>query len=337
LALMIAVGAIVATSCSSGTLEAPAFKSSSALYQVTQLGSPLSSVEFTESGNYVIVRNVQPNYAAQNSSMNQADEVKELPSFLLASPWSKIVTRSTTYNNIITGTYTKSGETTYVLEGFGTVQVNAANGNTYSLVITETGASPYTLTAAKKEQYAGSEPTDKLCRTWKIKEMRMEVSLAGKAEGISFDVSIDEKVDGGNLSELMLKCYERIMRKLADQSGQGVTDEMIKSSIDEIREDAEKSYPSVESIIFTQAGTYMVTYSGNKLAISTWAWTGDDFKKIRYSWDYNKMNASLSGECSIEFDGKKCYLVEITDDFNRFADEGFGSGNGKMTYTLEAE
>ena len=134
----------------------------------------------------------------------------------------------------------------------------------------------------------------------------------------------------------MLKCYERIMKKLADQSGQNVTDEMIKSSIDEIREDAEKSYPSVESIIFTQAGTYMVTYSGNKLAISTWAWTGDDFKKIRYSWDYNKMNASPSGECSIEFDGKKCYLVEITDDFNRFADEGYGSGNGKMTYTLEA-
>lgn len=54
--------AISFTSCSSssdddgdnGTLDPPAYKSVSALYEVTSSGSKYSTIEFTESGNYII-------------------------------------------------------------------------------------------------------------------------------------------------------------------------------------------------------------------------------------------------------------------------------------------
>lgn len=337
LALTLIVGAVFVTSCSSDSLDEPEYKSSSALYQITQSDAALSSVEFTESGNYVVIRNDLSLKAPQNNAAINADETKKLPSLLLASPWSQPVTRSTTYNNIIAGKYTKSGDTTYVLEGFGTVTVNASSGNIYSLVITEIGSTPYTLPAARKEQYAGSEPTDKLCRTWRIAKMRLEVKVSGEEDDVSYNISVDEKVDGGDMAELMMKCYESLIRKMAKEYGGDVPESEIEDALAEIREEAKRTYPYVENMIFTQAGTYMVTYRGDMLAVSTWTWTGNDFKSIRYSWDYNNMEGALSGECSVEFDGKKCYLVEYSNVFGRLADENFGSGNGKMTYTLEAE
>ena len=338
LALTLIVGAVFVTSCSSGSLDEPEFKSSSALYQATQPDAVLSSVEFTESGNYVVIRNVLSQNAPQSNTASNADETKELPTLLLASPWSQPVTRSTTYNNIITGKYTKTGDTTYVLEGFGTVTVNASGGNTYSLVITETGSSaPYTLAAARKEQYKGSASTDKLCRTWRIAEMRLEVKVSGQEDGVSFNISVDEKVDGGDLAELMMKCYESLIRKTAEEYGGDVPESEVERALADVREEVKRTYPYVENMIFTQAGTYMVIYRDNMLAVSTWAWTDNDFKSIRYSWDYNNMEGAPSGECSVEFDGKKCYLVENSNVFGRFADGGYGSGNGKMTYTLEAE
>lgn len=346
LALTLAVGAIFVTGCSSddnsddGPLEVPAYKSSSALYQITQTGSPLSSVEFTESGSYVIVRNGQRQNAPQGNGASRADEaVKESPTLLVFSPWNQPETRSTTYSNIITGKYTKTDDMTYVLEGFGTIKVNMSGDNTYSLVITETGSSPYTLAAAKKEQYSGSEPTDKLCRTWRIASMRMEVSMSGKYEGFSFNFKVDEKVDGGDMAGLMLKCYESEIRQMAKAAGYSASEREVKEAVAELKSDIEKTYLYIENVIFTQAGTYMVTYRGDRLAISTWTWTGDDFKKIRYSWDYSNMNGVLSNECSVGFDGKKCYIVEMYDDLSNehLLGSDFGSSDGKLTYTLEAE
>ena len=278
--------------------------------------------------------------AAQSNITDKADcEMTDArqTAMILFSPWNEPETRSTTYNNIITGKFTKTDETTYVLEGFGTITVNVVEGTKYSLVITETGSSPYTLTAAKKEQYGGSDATDKLCRTWRIASMRLEMSIAGNEENISFDFDIDEEVDGGDLAGLLLKCYESMIKKMAKSAGVSISDNEIKMAIAEIKDDAVKTYPYVENMIFTQTGTYMVMYKGDRLGVATWTWTGDDFKMIHYSWDYNDKNAIMSGECSVNFEGKRCYLVETSNAFSRFADEGYGSGNGKLTYTLEEE
>lgn len=332
LIFLAAIMAVFVSGCSSeGSLPTPVYKSSSALYQITQAGSTLSSVEFTESGNYVIVRKSSRMSAAQNNDMVKAETM-----WLLFSPWSQPQTRSTAYNNIITGKYTKTDDTTYVLEGFGTITVKGNNGTNYSLVITETGSSPYTLTAAKKDQFKDSEPTGKLCRTWHISGMRIQMSVSASEDGQSFSIDIDEEVDGGNMAELLYKVYETTLKKIIKESGQSVPETQIKMALAEQKKEFESTYPYVEGMIFTQAGTYMVTYKDETLAIATWKWTGDDFKKIHYSWDYAGSSSELSNDCSVEFSGKRCYIIEEKADLNGLGSE-FNSRKSKMTYTLEEE
>ena len=327
-------------SCSSddeedGTLETPAYKSSSALYKVTQSGSALSSVEFTESGNYVIIKNNTRLFASQSRAMDKRSEnIQKLPTWFLASPCIQAISRSTTYNNIITGKYTKVDDSTYVLEGFGTIKVNADNGSNYSLTITENGAASYTLRAEKKEQDIDSDQTDKLCRTWYIKTMSLKMSGTVKYEGNDFNFNIDEKVNGGDLAGLMYKLYESLIRKLIKESGQGVPENMLKEELSEYREQFQKSYPYLENMLFTQAGTYMVMYRGEQLGVATWTWVGSDFKKIRYSWDYNNMYGNLSNECEVEFKGSRCYIVENQTGSN-VQGVNVASVNSRMTYELE--
>lgn len=38
-------------------------------------------------------------------------------------------------------------------------------------------------------------------------------------------------------------------------------------------------------VIFTKAGTYMVTYPNSELAISTWSWVSQSEGTLRYSWN----------------------------------------------------
>lgn len=333
-----AITAVFVSGCSSeGSLPPPVYKSSSALFQITQTDSKLSSVEFTESGNYVVLRNGSRMSAPQGNGTSRADAKTET-AWLFFSPWNQPLVRSTAYNNIITGKYTKTDDTTYVLEGFGTIKVNSQNGTNYSLVITETGSSPYTLTAAKKEQFKDSEPTDKLCRTWRISGMHLQMSVSASEDGQSFSIDIDEKVDNGNTAELMYKVYETTVKKIIRESGQSVSESQLKMALADQKKEFEKTYPYVENMIFTQAGTYMVTYKDGRLAVATWAWTGDGFGKIRYSWDYDNMSSELSNDCSVEFSGKRCYLVEERADLSRIGGEfRFSSRKNKMTYTLEEE
>ena len=339
LALTLIVGTVFLTGCKGDSLETPAYKSSSALYQVTMVGAPLTSVEFTESGNYVIVKSGLPQNAPLPNGVSRAEEEVNKPACFLFSLGNQPETRSSSGNKIITGKYTKKDDTTYELKGFGTIKVTATDGSNYSLIITETGSDPYTLTAAKKEQYKDSEPTGKLCRTWKIAGIRIELEFAGSFEGKSVELDIDEEVDNGDMAELFLKVYESSLRQLGKTIGKSASDSEIKKAVDDMRDDVKKTYPNVENMIFTQAGTYMVTYKGDKLAISTWSWTDSDCKKIRYSWDYSNMgsNNGKSGECSIEFDGSRCYVVESNAEaFDRFL-ETRHTNKAKVTYTLEEE
>lgn len=77
-------------------------------------------------------------------------------------------------------------------------------------------------------------------------------------------------------------------------------------------------------------------YKDGRLAVATWTWTGDDFGKIRYSWDYDNMSSEVSNDCSVEFSGKRCYLVEERADLSSMGGN-FNSRKNKMTYTLEEE
>ena len=155
-----------------------------------------------------------------------------------------------------------------------------------------------------------------------------------KYEGNDFNFNIDEKVNGGDLAGLMYKLYESLIRKLIKESGQGVPENMLKEELSEYREQFQKSYPYLENMLFTQAGTYMVMYRGEQLGVATWTWVGSDFKKIRYSWDYNNMYGDLSNECEVEFKGSHCYIVE-NQTGSSIQGVNLASVNSRMTYELE--
>ena len=330
-ALLFVVGAFTLSSCSSdddetedfGTLETPAFKEVSAFYSITESGSDYSSIELTESGNYVIVKNSNAHRAMSASN--------ETMSTLVASPWYQATTRNSAYDNIITGTYTKSGNDTFVLEGFGTITIKNGGGTTFSLEITENGAEPYTLTAAKKEQYEGTPETNKLCRTWRIAGMRMTMSGAAQNEGQAYNFSFDESVNDGNMGELMYKIYVSTIRWAISVSGESVPEKYIQEELAQEKQQIINAYPVVDKMIFTQAGTYMVTYADSRLAVSTWSWIGTTFDKIHYSWDYSNASSVMAGDCSVEFQGGRCIITETKSNLSSDVVSG---ANAKLVYTL---
>lgn len=322
--LLLMGSAISFTSCSSssdddgdnGTLDPPAYKSVSALYEVTSSGSKYSTIEFTESGNYII--------STVASSRVMKDFEDEEFSFTKA-PWQDQLTRSTSYGNIITGKYTVDGNK-YTLEGFGTITVNTSGSSTVSLEIGETGSQPYTLTAAKKNQKQDSEQTSKLCRSWKVQSIGLKASYVyDKSHTFNFD----KTVNGGNLAELMTLFYTDMINWAADiyrQNGQSISQAEIDKAIESQKKRFYASIKGIDGLLFSQAGTYMVTYSDETLAIATWSWQDDTSNILQYSWNYQNMNSNVSGVCAIDFKGSKCIVTEARNDGN--------TTDAIVTYTL---
>lgn len=331
--LFLMAGAVSLTSCSSdsdgnsdnGTLEVPAYKGVSAIYQVIESSSQYSSVEFTESGNYIIVK---------NSSNAPAMRSKAAINSIFSSPWSSSVTRSTSYGNIITGKYTVNGNV-FNLEGFGTITVVTSGGTAVSLEITENGGSSYTLTAAKNTQEAGSEKTTKLCRSWKIASLGLKASMkvedpTGKMQSYDYNKTIN----GGNMPELMFDFYSDMTKwavKISNQLGENVSQEELDRALQKQKAQIQSQYKTVETCLFSQAGTYMVTYGDGSLAIATWAWKNSSQDVLQYSWNYANMNSNVSGSCDISFKGSKCIMEETSS----FSDGTIQGMNTLMTYTLE--
>lgn len=154
---MFLVGGMALTACSSdddgnggnnGDIVTPAHAADAMRLTITDQSSAYSSIEFTESGFYLIT----PNAAAP---------AKGISLLRAATP-----TRASG-TNYIYGKYTKSGDT-YTLEGFGTVKVVVKNGVVTSLQVQPNGQQPVTLTARLNEKKTASELTLKICRTWKV-------------------------------------------------------------------------------------------------------------------------------------------------------------------------
>lgn len=130
----------------------------------TLKGSEIASLEFTENSLYIIVR---------------SENVK--------SP-----TRADSESNILTGTYTKSGNV-YKLDGFGTVTIeNDYNGDwIVSITIEETGKAAVTVNAAMNvPSDTPSSMTAKLCRAWK----------ADKCTYTEYDFETDEVLENEELT-----------------------------------------------------------------------------------------------------------------------------------------
>lgn len=349
--MMLAMGAMALTACSSSddnnggsnsgsistgqpvTLDQPAYKTESALFQISSSSSDLRSIELTEAGNYVIVKKS----AAAKAMVFDNEEAANA----VTSPWSAEKTRANSNSDIICGTYTKQAENTYVLEGFGTIVVTKSGSNAASLQITPQGGTAYTLQAAIKQQYADSEATGRLCRTWNMTAIRLTMNGSFPVtETQSEQFSYDKTVSGGDLPGLMYDFYEKMMtwamgiqnRYAAQMGGQTITQAQLNQLLSAQKEQIYKSFKSVQSVIFTQAGTYMVSYGDQSLAVATWAWTNASTNMLRYSWNYGNMNVNgKSGECQMEFSANNLIMTETQ---NMSATDGIDNMNMKITYQL---
>ncbi len=158
--MMLSMAGTFASCSDDGTLETPAFEAEAAKYEISG-SSEYRSIELTESGNYIIIKN-------GNNSRSQKVKVP-----FLGTRVKPTLTR-VSYNNNIYGKYTKIGDNTYNLEGFGTVKVLMKEGTAYALEVTPIGGETDTVVASVQNKTPNSDMTNKLCRTWTIEKLYYE-------------------------------------------------------------------------------------------------------------------------------------------------------------------
>ena len=251
-------------------LDTPQYEDDAALYQITSTDSEYASIELTASGNYIIL----PSWMAYTRSVDRKS------SFFFSN---SNLTRAE-YYGIIEGKYTKTGENTYNLQGFGTLTVVEDGGSTVNLEILLNNGNEINLTAAVKNQYADSEMTNNLCRTWNINDINIRIVIDGKTY-------LSHSFNKNNYKDY-LDDYDEVM-------------------------DFDDGFP--EQVIFTKAGTYMVTYTNDALAVSTWSWVNQNQGTLRYSWDYDDMdNDYMAGTVKVEFPGNNRLVITetYTEDYD---------------------
>ena len=142
-------------------LVTPKYAEDAALYQINGT-SEFTSIEFTESGMYIITK------------ANESSKAKGWGKFVKSKSISSFTRSESDAYNYIFGKYTKNGDV-YTLEGFGTITVEKKGDVNVSLKIQPTGKEAYTLSAQPVKKFDDSEIINKLCRTWKFENGRLVV------------------------------------------------------------------------------------------------------------------------------------------------------------------
>lgn len=258
-------------------LPTPTYESSSAKYEMAS-GSPYRSIEFTASGNYVIVTDGASSYYSASPAAKQTSVGGAIASGMFRKS-SAPVSRAY-FDGIYYGTYTKTGDNQYNLQGFGTITVSTSGDNAYSLTVT-TSAGSQTLSASKVVADKNSDRTNALCRTWNFDKINLKVWVNGSKK-------YDKTVNANKLNEFF-----------EDWDDEGLEEDEIP-----------------RQVIFTKSGTYMVLYgtgdnSNNSLDISTWGWEDESKGILRYSWNLDNLyDPDDSGLITTSFSGKNMTIVE---------------------------
>lgn len=305
------------TSCSDdddegGTLAPPAFEASAAKYEISSNNSPYASIEFTESGNYIIVNNGynSPSAAPAKAANGKKSPISLLAKNIMAKSTKFKAHREAPYSPILYGTYTKIDDNTYNLAGFGTVKVvTDGNGNAVSLEITPAGGQTVTYTATKQNKDLNSTNTNRLCRTWKVGACRIYM-----------------KYNGRNIMDISANSTEELITKIEAwmEANDPEYEPGDASDIEILKE------TSPQQVVFTKTGTYMVYYKNSQLAVSTWRWCNAQETQLEYSWNNNfDPDNGLNGKVDIAFSGNKLLITE--KDVETEDGETFESG---FTYTM---
>lgn len=272
-------------------LSAPEYSDVSAKYNIST-SNVYKSIELTESGHYVVTL-----YSSARARTLIDEEVDNTLPTLFAANAQTLETRTTYSGNIIYGKYTKGEDGAFILEDFGTLVISQTEGTNYSLNITLNNGTSATMTASKQSTLPGEARTISLCRTWKISQLNLVATLDG------YGVVYNGSVSGGDLPQLMINMLQRAW-ELDGHSG---------SMPDSYKTQIKNAYSVVKSITFTQTGSYIVFYEGEKLGVAKWMWTNIDSGILHYSWDYSNPSAqNLSGDVKIVIEGNQCVLKETS-------------------------
>lgn len=277
-----------------GKLDNPEYADVAAFYEITSPDSDIKTLELTESGRYLIT--LRGGYKARNMK-------NTLHKHHFLGVAHKALTRNTTYGNVIEGKYTKKGDGTFELEGYGTVTITGSSDNALSIeVTTKDGTKLPTLTAQRKNQKPESDETTKLCRTWDLASIRMIIDMQGK-NIYDKEYKMDELYKfGRDMYELNKKYF-----------GYDLDDDESAEAYENEWKEEMKDYTN--TVTFTKAGTYLVTYNDNTLAVSTWSWINEKTGLLRYSWNYDNMDdGSEAGTVKVSYRGAQLAVQEDLDD-----------------------
>ncbi len=250
------------------TLGQATYESISGKYDVTN-GSAYQSIELGAGGTYIITKaSVSTGSKSLSNTHSQ---------FLSIVHGKKTITRSTNSSEpiVLYGSYTKTGDNTLLLEGFGTLTI-VYNGTTISgFQLTPTGGNTLSLTVHQEAVYESNAVTNLLCRTWNFISTHETDYENGKK-------SYDCTVNAGDTTYV-------------DADG-----------------NVEKLDPLPTQVLFSKSGTYMVYYLNKTLAVKEWKWENLSDQTLYYrevgdTWDEEDY-------CTVQFTGKKLIITEVYEE-----------------------
>lgn len=174
LLLALMMGLVGFSACSSddnggdeggGDVDAPTLTTEAACYVVNDEEADIASIELTETGLYFIEQRDESDYGAKKNTVRFRGVSKRK-----ALNAQALDLDDPSEEAILTGTYTKSAEGVYVLNGYGTMTVTA-NGNSYAVKLQKLGGEEKTYQTSRVKSAAASTFDTQLCRTWKFESI----------------------------------------------------------------------------------------------------------------------------------------------------------------------
>ena len=221
-----------------------------AKWKISNPNSIYASFEFNKDGNYIIVKN-----ESVVKSATRLNSTTSKKNFL--SQFSRINVRAASESNISPihfGTYSIEGNT-IKLSGFGIVNVISITAEKISFSVkTESTGEILNYDADKAQNLiATSNRTEMLCRSWVLNK-------------ISIDVTSINEEDKNFYIEEYGSNWKAMAEKELNDNRAGLT------------------------VLFSRAGTYLVTYTNEEPGLSEWKWANKEETAIYYSWDNWKDN-----------------------------------------------
>lgn len=287
--MLAALACMAVTACGSdddedgdSSLETPKYETESAKYTITDESCDYESIELTESGNYIIVCRTATSFA----NAKQVGKVDRKPVKLFGNA-KKAVTRGSD-SGILYGTYTKTDNGEYDLDGIGILKIIESDGTACTLQLTHTNGTVENIQGSRKSVASDSDFTKKVCRTWKIEKIRLYYIENGKT---IYNIS------GSSFSELgeNMKAWAK--------ANDDEYDEIDWEYIDW----AEDGEPY--QLVITRSGTYMVYYRDSSIAVARWRWLSEADGQFQYDWGYDWTDDD-SGEAWFKLSSGKLLITE---------------------------